>query len=421
MPTEQGERSLPRGLHLHFDCHAGAAGDMALGALLDLGVPAEAITRALDRMGIGGERLGARRRVIGGLSATDVRVDTGGAEGAETRHHHHPYRAIRARIEGAELGAAATARALDIFDRIARAEAALHGVGEDEVEFHEVGAIDSIVDVVGAAVGLAYLQPSSVTAASVAVGHGTVDTSHGLLPVPAPAALSILREAGAVVEGGGAPRELCTPTGAAILASAVTSWSPMPAMVPVAAGYGAGDAELSDRPNVMRAVLGRAGPEGREGAGREGEGPEGRDFVYRIEANLDDMRPELAEAALDSLFAAGAADVWITPVIMKSSRPGAQITAIAPEGALDSCLDALFAESTTIGARFDRVRRRVLDRRCVEVETEYGPIPIKLAYDRGDSPINAAPEYRACRDAARRAGVAVKAVLDAAIAAYHRG
>ncbi len=381
---------------------------MAVGALLDLGVPAEVVTDALDKVGVGGHRLGVRRTVKAGIGATDVTVDTSAAGDAAKAHGHHPYRDIRARIEGADLDAGTRDRALDIFARIARAEASIHQTNIEDVEFHEVGAIDSIVDVVAAAAALAHLEPAAVTATPVAVGHGSVGTSHGRLPVPAPATVAILAEAGAVMEGGGASRELCTPTGAAILASAVTAWAPMPALVPVAVGYGAGDADLPDRPNVMRALLG----EPAAGVGQES--------VYRIEAGVDDMRPELAEAAAEALFSAGAIDVWLTPVIMKKSRPGVQVSALAPEPRLEPCLSALFAETTTIGARYERVTRRVLDRRSEMVETRYGTIPIKIAYASDGQPINAAPEYEACREAARGQGVSVKAVMDAALAAYHR-
>jgi pyridinium-3,5-bisthiocarboxylic acid mononucleotide nickel chelatase len=386
---------------------------MALGAFFDLGVPVGVVTDVLDRVGIGGERLRVARCLKGGLSAIDVVVDVqvAGGEARSPAHHHehdhHPYRDIRARLDGADIDPRVRQRALDIFDRIARAEAAIHGTTIEDVEFHEVGAIDSIVDVVGAAAALTFLAPSSVTAASVAVGHGTVRTSHGRLPVPAPATIAILREAGAITEDGGVARELCTPTGAAILASAVTSWRPMPALVPVAIGYGAGDADLADRPNVLRAVVGRAPPSG------------GHEAIYRIEANVDDMSPELADAAMAALAEAGAVDVWLTPIVMKKSRPAVQISALAPEPNLDACLRALFAESTTIGARYERVARRVLDRSIARVDTPFGPIPIKVAH-LGDAEVNAAPEYEACRDAARRAGVPVKRVMAAAIAAHHR-
>jgi hypothetical protein len=298
---------------------------------------------------------------------------------------------------------------MDMFERVARAEAALHGVSVDDVAFHEVGAIDSIVDIVGAAAALAWLAPSSVTAASVIVGHGVVKCAHGLLPVPAPATLEILREAGGVAHGGGLARELCTPTGAAILASAVTEWAPMPAMVPVAVGYGAGDMDFPDRPNVMRATVGRLVQDS------------GAERVWRIEANIDDMSPELCEHAAASGFAAGALDVWWTPVIMKKGRPALELSALADQASRDAVVAALVRETTTIGVRMYPVSREVLGRRVVEVDTAYGRLPVKLALLAAlgeERVVNAAPEYEPCRRAAERHGVPLKQVYAAVIAAY---
>jgi len=302
------------------------------------------------------------------------------------------------------------ARALDIFERVARAEAALHGTTVDLVAFHEVGAIDSIADIVGAAAGLAYLSPSAVTASAVAMGHGQVWTAHGVLPVPSPAALEILRAAGGVTCDGGVARELCTPTGAAILAHAVSAWQPMPPLQPVAVGHGAGDADLPDRPNVLRLVLGRA---------RDTAAPAADETIYRIESNLDDMSPEMCEHAAEQLVAAGAVDVWWTPITMKKSRPALLLQALAPAAALDRVLHAILIETTSIGARFDRVARRVLERREAWVETRFGRLPVKVATLEGRV-VNAAPEYEACRAAARSHAAPLKEVFAAAVAAWER-
>ncbi|HLL20675.1 MAG TPA: LarC family nickel insertion protein, partial [Kofleriaceae bacterium] len=324
-----------RGLHLHVDCASGAAGDMMLGAMIDLGVPTDVIGAALDAIGAGRQRLRIERVVKRGIASVDLKVDTSGSLGlshahdigvdsgsprhANTRprihvhshgtvththdhprdhvhaphahdhrddHAHHHYADIRGRIADAPLTEGCKRRALDIFDRIARAEAKLHGSTFESVSFHEVGAIDSIVDVVGTAAALDYLSPASVTCTSVAMGHGTITCAHGVLPVPAPAALEVLREAGGVMADGGVARELCTPTGAAILAHAVTSWSGPPTGKPIATGWGAGDAELLDRANVLRLVA------------LELSVPTAN-AVYQIEANLDDMSPELCAPAAD--------------------------------------------------------------------------------------------------------------------------
>ena len=382
---------------------------MVLGALLHLGVPRALFDDAFDRIGLGRERLQVEPVVKHGLAALDVTIDAHHQHGHGHGHEHVRHADIAARLRGAGLAPPVLARALDIFQRLAEAEAALHGMSVDQVEFHEVGAIDSIADVVGAAVGLDYLAPSAVTASPVALGHGTVKTAHGLLPVPAPAALEILRAAGAAVTDGGAARELCTPTGAAILAHAVGTWSPLPPLLPLAVGHGAGDADLPDRPNVLRLVIGRP----LSGA----EHPDDQ-AVYRVEANIDDMSPELCEHAADAIAAAGALDVWWTPIAMKKSRPALLLSALAPPAALEAVLAAVLAETTSIGVRFDRVARRVLERALVTVDTAYGPIPVKVA-SQGDRALNAAPEYEACRAAARAHQVPLKVVYAAAVAAWH--
>ena len=434
----EGAGASLRGLHLHFDGAAGAAGDMMLGALLDLGVPRLVIEEAFDRVGLGADRLQAERVVKHGLAAMNVTIRIGDedrqipaghhdhdhahhhdqAHAHDHRHHrehapdhaheHHPYRGIVDRIRGARLEPAVEARALDIFERVARAEALLHATTVEDVAFHEVGAIDSIADIVGAAAGLTFLAPSAVTASPVAMGHGQVRTAHGVLPVPSPAALEILRAAGAITCDGGTARELCTPTGAAILAHAVTSWTPMPPLQPVAVGHGAGDAELPDRPNVLRLVLGR--PQG-------AHAPAADETIYRVESNVDDMSPEMCEHAAEMLVAAGAVDVWWTAITMKKSRPALLLQALAPAAALDAVLRAVLVETTSIGVRFDRVARRVLARREAWVETRFGRLPLKVASLEGRV-VNAAPEYEACRAAARAHGAPLKEVFAAAIAAW---
>jgi uncharacterized protein (TIGR00299 family) protein len=475
-----GAASL-RGAHLHFDCASGAAGDMTLGALIDAGVPVEVVRAALDRLGVGGWRLSANVVVKRGMRAVDVKVDTSLEHGHEHEHehehhehhghehehhehehahehhhhehghehhhhehghghhhhehghehhhheheheheHHHAhghraYRDIREMIRAAQLEPDVVARALDMFDRVARAEAKMHDQSVDDVVFHEVGAIDSIVDIVGTAAALAWLAPASASAVSVAMGHGTVDCAHGRLPVPSPAALEILREAGGVMDDGGLPRELCTPTGAAILAATVTRWAPMPRMIPLAVGYGAGDASLPDRPNVLRVTIGR--PVAAIGADTSaGQGAGAGAELWRVEANIDDMSPEMCEHAAEAAFAAGALDVWWTPIVMKKGRPALLLAALAPAAARDAVAAAMLRETTTIGVRFDLVARRVLDREIRHVDTRFGKLPVKVARLDG-AVVNAAPELEPCRAAARAAGVPLKQVFAEVLAAY---
>jgi pyridinium-3,5-bisthiocarboxylic acid mononucleotide nickel chelatase len=323
-------------------------------------------------------------------------------------HAHYHYAAIRVRIAEAALPAGTKRRALDIFDRLARAEAKLHGTTVDEVVLHEVGAIDSVVDVVGTAAALDWLDPGSVSCGSVAMGHGTITCAHGVLPVPAPAALEILREAAGVMADGGLARELCTPTGAAILAATVTSWTAAPAGRPIAVGWGAGDAELADRANVLRVVALDAGAGSRAAH---------TDEVWQIDANLDDMSPELCGPASEAVFAAGALDVWWTPITMKKGRPALMISALATAGTRGAVAAAILRETTTIGVRYAVRERTILARTIREVATAYGAIPVKVAAD-GDTIMNAAPEFEACVAAARRHGVPVKLVFAAAQAAF---
>ena len=425
------------GRHLHVDCASGAAGDMMLGALIDLGVPIEVIGGALDAIGAGRDRLSVTRVVKHGIAAVDVKVDTRGALAVAQRdvsapvlatapvpperirlhahphgvygdHAHEGYAGIRRRIADAQLTAGTKRRALDIFDRIARAEATLHGKTVDDVVFHEVGAIDSVVDVVGTAAALDWLDPRSVSCTSVAMGHGTITCAHGVLPVPAPAALEVLREAGGVVADGGVARELCTPTGAAILAATVTRWTAAPTGRPIAVGWGAGDVELADRANVLRVVVLDAGA---------APGSAHTDRVWQIDANLDDMSPELCGPASDAVFAAGALDVWWTPITMKKGRPALMLSALATAEARGAVAAAILRETTTIGVRYAERERTILARSIREVATPYGAIAVKIAAD-GDTILNAAPEFEACVAAARRHGVPVKLVFAAAQAAF---
>ncbi|HEY2749003.1 MAG TPA: nickel pincer cofactor biosynthesis protein LarC [Polyangia bacterium] len=399
-----------RGAELYFDCFSGIAGDMTLGALLDLGVPEAAVRGELDKLPVRNYRLTTERVKRGALVGTKIQVIVDEHDHAHHHDHdhaHHPhthYRDIKAMLEQ-HLGGDVRARALAIFERIAIVEARLHGVAVAEVAFHEVGAVDSIVDIVGAAAALAWLRPARVTSRRVPLGGGTVDTAHGRLPVPAPATLELL--AGAEVEAGG-DSELTTPTGAGILAASVSAYGAMPSLRVVGVGWGAGDRELGDRPNLLRVVAGIA----------SGAAASSTDEVAVVEANIDDMNPELCEPLLEALFAAGAVDAWFTPIIMKKSRPALTVAALCPPALRDAVAGALLRESTTIGVRFSSHARMVLPRRTVEVDTPWGKVPVKVAGE-GEN-VNAAPEYEACRAVAVAAGVPVKRVYLAALAAFFR-
>ncbi len=391
-----------KGKHLYLDCFAGIAGDMFLGAMLDLGVPEQHLREGLAQVPLAGYQLQIARDRRMSIEGCDVKVIVN-TEGEGHHHGHHSWREIRALLEGSGLEETVKRRALDIFTRIARAEARLHGKSIEEISFHEVGAIDSIVDIVGAALALGYLAPVRITSRPVPLGRGTVSCAHGTFPVPAPAALEIL--AGAQVTDGGIDAELCTPTGAAIVASCVESFGDLPTGVLVRTGYGAGDNNLTQRPNHLRAIL------------LEPAAPGQAEDAVVIEANIDNMPPEWCGHLMDRMFEAGAKDVWYTPIMMKKGRPAITVSVLCAAYRREDLSALLLEESTTIGLRFYPVGRQVLARRIVEVETPYGLQRIKVALE-GQRVVNAAPEFEVCKAAAKKFGVPLKEVSAAAITAF---
>lgn len=450
-----------RGGTLYFDCASGIAGDMTVGALVDLGVPEAVIREALAALPLGGYRVEFARVMRGGLAGTKFRVhidaaaehalgaahahvpdepdghehhahEPHGPEPHEHHEHHEPgepqahhhgygvgghaedsghrhthYGAIRQMLLAAPLGAGVRARALAMFDRLAEVEARIHGVPIEEVAFHEVGAVDSIVDVVGAAAALDWLRPARVVARRVPLGRGFIQTAHGRLPVPAPATLELLR--GVPVEEGGIDGELTTPTGAAVLVATVAAYGSLPPLTVEGVGWGAGDRDMPGRPNLLRVVAGAAEVQ----AASETEG------YLVIEANIDDMQPELVPPLIEALLAAGARDAWLVPVLMKKGRPGYLVAAVVEEARRQAVEQALLTESTTIGLRRHGVARTVLPRHIIDVDTEFGPIPVKAAGEAGRW-LNAAPEFEACRRVAAERGVPLKQVYAAAVAAFWR-
>ena len=394
------------GLHVHFNPSSGIAGDMAVAALVDAGVPARVVSDAIAQMGVRGLTVGFEKRRRGAFVGRGF-VVRGPSQHQGHHHEHRDYAEIRRLLQRARLDAETKRLAGTIFERVARAEAALHGVALDRVAFHEVGAWDSIADVVGAAAAMAWLRPSSVSSTPPVLGSGQVHTAHGLMPVPAPATAAILRGVPALLEGEG---ELTTPTGAAILAALVESFGPPPPMRIQAQGFGAGTREVSDRANVLRVLLGEA-----LGRALPGSAPE----VVLLEANLDDMSPQLIEPLMAALFAAGAVDVWTTSILMKKGRPAWQVSALAPPESVGSVERAFFRNSTTLGVRRAHMERAVLSRSLASVKTRFGTVSVKLAAD-GASVLGAAPEFDDCRRLADKAGVPVRTVLAEAAAAASR-
>jgi uncharacterized protein (TIGR00299 family) protein len=382
----------------YFDCFSGISGNMILGALVDAGLDVERLTAELAHLPISGYALRTEEVRRRGLRGTYVEVEV--SEKGVERHLHQ----IEEIIDGSDLPKAVKSRSQAIFRRLAEAEARVHGMPIDHVHFHEVGAMDAIVDVVGAAVGLWLLGIKRVYASPVHVGCGTVTCAHGTLPVPAPATQELLR--GVPIYGRDVEAELVTPTGAAILTTLVEEFGGAPPMQVRQVGYGAGSRDLP-LPNLLRVSIGETT--------EKVEGYE-EDVVTVIETNIDDMNPQLFEHVMDRLFDAGALDVFLTPIQMKGSRPGVQLTVLLTEERVADALGVLFAETTTIGVRMYPMRRWKLGRERIVVETRYGPIGAKVAR-RGAAVMNVAPEYRECQRAAEERGVPLKEVYQAALEA----
>jgi uncharacterized protein (TIGR00299 family) protein len=375
----------------------GIAGDMFLAAALDLGVPRADLERLLATLPIGGFRLEAGPAEAGGLRGTHVRVVVEGPVPPERGLGQ-----ILEVVDRSGLSARAREAARAVFVRIGRAEATVHGVPLESVHFHEVGAVDSIVDVCGAAAALELLGWPRLCATPPELGQGLVQTAHGTLPVPPPAVLEILK--GTPVRLGGPPGEAVTPTGAALLAALCEVGDPPP-IVPRRVGYGVGTARWPDRPNVLRFTLGEAAPG--TGARR----------LWVLEANLDDCPGQLVARAIEAALAAGALDAWAAPLTMKKGRPGFLVGALAEGGAREAVARAILAETTTLGVRWHPVERTELDREMVLVETAYGAVRVKVARD-GGRVAGAQPEYEDCAQRAREKGVPVREVMAAALTAW---
>ncbi len=385
----------------HFDCFSGISGDMTLGALIDLGVSADAIRTALDSLGLP-IKMKVEKVRKGGFAATFVEIEAQD----EKNHRHLPQ--VETIINKGSLTPKQRDVALRIFRRIAEAEAKVHGIALEKVHFHEVGALDSIADIVGAAVGLDLLGVERFTSGPVATGYGTVKCAHGLMPVPAPATAELL--SGVPLRATPIEAELTTPTGAAILTTVVNEWVSAPALTIERIGLGAGKRNLTEQPNVLRVFLG-------ETAGASGLTGVESDQVWVLETNLDDLSAEVIGYCYDSLFAVGAVDVWTAPIFMKKNRPGVMLSVLVPESAINAVEEVLFRETTTLGVRRYPATRHKLHREARTVTTPFGPVKGKLAWREGRPPIFS-PEYDDCARIARETGIALKNVIAAAERAY---
>lgn len=374
----------------------GIAGDMFLAAAIDVGVDPQALEGALRTLGIPGWRLAVSRKTDCGIAGTHVDVLVEGEQ-----PHARGLREILALVDGSGLSPRARAAARAIFARIGRAEAKVHGVPVEEVHFHEVGGVDSVVDVCGAAVALELLGWPRVLSAPPELGHGHGRSAHGPMPIPPPAVLELL--AGRPVRPGGPEGEAVTPTGAAILAE-LAEVGPLPPIVPARIGYGVGTRSWPDRPNVLRATL-----------AEPAEGGE----LWLLETNLDDTTGQIVARAIEAALEAGALDAWAAPITMKKGRPAVLVAALVDEGRRAGVTHVLFAETATLGIRRRRVERDVLARELRSVETQYGPVRVKVALLDGVE-LGAQPEHDDCLARAREKGVPLREVIAAALAA-HRG
>jgi uncharacterized protein (TIGR00299 family) protein len=386
---------------LYFDCFAGASGDMILGAMIAAGVDGGVLSEQLSRLNVDGFSLNFETVTRSGLSATYAKVETA------HEHKHRHLADIRQIIEGSNVADAAKKLSVEIFTRLAEAEARVHNEPVEHVHFHEVGALDAIVDIVGAAICFDLLKIDRFVSSPLHVGSGTIDMAHGRFPVPPPAVAELLK--GVPFYSTDITGELLTPTGAAIITTVCKEFGPLPRMTTEAIGYGAGTRQYKDFPNVLRVLLGDT----ETGATTD-------ERLWMIETNIDDMSPQLLGHVMDRAFELGALDCYFTPVQMKKNRPGVLLSVLCERDRKEALLNLLFTETTTLGVRSYEVERRALRRSFTQVETVYGPIGVKVAHLNGHV-VNEMPEFEDVRAAATKAGVPLKVVEDAVRAALsHR-
>jgi uncharacterized protein (TIGR00299 family) protein len=382
-----------------FDCFAGISGDMTLGAILDAGADETLFRKELSKLGGIEFDLEIKKVVRRGIQATDVQVKI------KHEHHHRHLSDITRIIEESALAESVKQKAASIFRALAEAEARVHGTTAESVHFHEVGAVDAIVDIVGACVGLHLLGVERVVVSPLPMGHGWVECQHGRIPLPAPATVEILK--GIPVYSANVEGELVTPTGAAIVKTLAHSFGHMPQMRVQNTGYGAGNTEFPF-PNLLRVFVG------------ETDSSVPFHKVSIVETNIDDMNPEFYNSAMQKLFLAGALDVFTTPICMKKNRPGALLTVICPEEKAGAVSEVVLRETTSFGVRVTSGERRCLDRRWVDAETEFGTVKVKIGSLRGED-LTISPEYEDCKKAAEIAGVPVRRVYEEAAEAFKRG
>jgi pyridinium-3,5-bisthiocarboxylic acid mononucleotide nickel chelatase len=397
---------------LYLDCFAGASGDMLIGAMLDCGLDFESLRSELAQLGVEGYELSLKRVDRSGISAAKFDVNMTGEPHSHGSHHDHGHSHHRALseikqiISSSNLSGQVKSRAQTIFQRIGEAESKIHNIPIESVHFHEVGAIDSIVDVVGACVAFEALKVGRIVSSPLHVGSGTFKCAHGTYPVPGPATAELLK--GVPVYSKDVEGELVTPTGAAIISTLAESYGPMPMMKIEKIGYGAGTREYPKFPNALRAVIGEL----EEDADRTPAA------VTVIEANIDDLTPQVFGYLMEKALAAGALDIFYTPAQMKKNRPGVLLTLLCAPADRERMCDLIFRETTTLGVRYRNEQREILTREFVTVETGYGPIRIKVSRASDGRVMNVSPEFEDCRAAAEKNGVGLRDAQTAALKAY---
>jgi pyridinium-3,5-bisthiocarboxylic acid mononucleotide nickel chelatase len=387
----------------HFDCFSGISGDMTLAALFDAGVPIEPVRAALASLGL---PLGVEVEKVrkGGFAATYVRIE------APEEHTHRFLADVEEIIARGKLSERQATLARKIFRRLAEAEAAVHGMPLEKVHFHEVGALDSIADIIGAAVALDLLGVEHFSSGPVAVGSGTVQCAHGLMPVPAPATAELLK--GVALRTSSVQAELTTPTGAAILTTVVNQWIEQPAMTIESVGHGAGRRNFVEQPNLLRLFVGTMNQPSPANPGGAAV-----DQIWMLETNLDDVPAEIIGYCFDLLFAAGALDVFTTPIFMKKNRPGVMLSVLTNEATIGAMEEILFRETLTFGIRRHSLQRHKLHRRPHTVTTKFGDVRGKLGWLDGRPPVFT-PEFDDCARLAQLSGVSLQTVADAAVAQW---
>ncbi len=383
---------------IYLEPFSGISGDMMVGALLDLGFSFEELREKLQLLPLQGYQLSAEKCTRSGIQATKFNVQV------DHSHHHRTFADIRQMIESSELSGWTKEKSIEAFRKLAEAEGKVHGQPADKVHFHEVGAVDSIVDIVGTMIALESFVPARIVSSSINVGQGTLECQHGIYPVPGPAAQELLK--GIPVFSNAVTGELTTPTGATLIATLAALFGKRPAMKILASGYGAGTRQTPGNANVLRISLGEALVEA---------GPE--EQVAVIDATIDDMSAQVYGYFQEKALAAGALDVYSTPIQMKKNRPALKVTCICAVADLDRFSSLIFRETTTIGIRYVFAERKTLQREFVQVETGLGTVAMKISLLNGE-PVNFVPEFEDCRRLAAKTGVALKEVQAAAIHAY---